>query len=452
MSSIFHTLRTYSGTILGFFIALLVGYVSPLAGNVIILGGVLFLVLSGKDEHLIILTLLVYMAGDSRNSEWSFAKTYRMFCLLGMFSRTVIYLVQRKTKIPAFYRWIIPFFITALVSASSSPVLSTALFKLFAFGIMLMVAFTYFPMILKKNHGALVQDIVVFILLVFASAFFLRLIGAPIVMMKDRFAGMFGNPNGLGIFATLTTCFLTIYMHINPRFRHICLWALFFGILNIVLSGSRTALGAQILFFFLYFFYQRGTRGVVFLWALLVPSVYLFFQIITPEDILISLGLGEYLRVDSLTSGSGRFLAWQVAITEITANPFFGQGFGFDEHFFVMLREKFQVTEHQGGVHNSFLTLMMNTGLVGTTLYILFLTNISLHIKKTKLLFPVMVAAMISANFEGWLPTSLGTFNIYFLLSLVLLLNYHELKAIAAKSWQPVSQGGSTLPQKLMPG
>jgi O-antigen ligase len=76
----------------------------------------------------------------------------------------------------------------------------------------------------------------------------------------------------------------------------------------------------------------------------------------------------------------------------------------------------------EGGVHNSYLILWLNTGLIGVIVYFrsFFLSFFKAN-KNTKLAFPIMFSVMFSINFEPWLMSSLNPFTIGFLLILTLM-------------------------------
>jgi O-antigen ligase len=66
---------------------------------------------------------------------------------------------------------------------------------------------------------------------------------------------------------------------------------------------------------------------------------------------------------------------------------------------------------HQGGVHNSFLTFWFDQGLVGLLIYLRSYVLVFIKsAKKTKYAFPAMFAISFTAFFESWLVGSLSAF------------------------------------------
>ena len=128
-------------------------------------------------------------------------------------------------------------------------------------------------------------------------------------------------------------------------------------------------------------------------------------------SILLSVGLGDFFRVNTLEEGSGRYIAWDFAWKQIQNNFFIGKGFGYDEFYMRQHYTALGKLGHQGGIHNSFLTFWMDQGVVG--LFIFLRSFVLMFIKaaqKTRLAFPIMFAIIFSALFESWLVGSLSAY------------------------------------------
>ena len=163
-------------------------------------------------------------------------------------------------------------------------------------------------------------------------------------------------------------------------------------------------------------------RRIIFLFGLLPMGVILLFTL-PWVDIINALGLNLYFRLSDLESGSGRLYAWEFAWSEFMKQPIWGRGFYFEEWLFkVQMPFHLWATGHQGGVHNSYLVLLLNTGAVGFGLLAYFFTRLFLSIKHKKFLIPFLPAMASSAMFESWLATSLTAFILMFLISLMIYL------------------------------
>lgn len=146
-------------------------------------------------------------------------------------------------------------------------------------------------------------------------------------------------------------------------------------------------------------------------------------------DILKAIGLGEYLRADNLENGSGRTFAWAYALKLIQNQFLVGRGFYYDDYVFFLHRHFLSAEGHQGGCHSTWLSLWLNTGIIGLILFLVgFLKTFFNAAVKSNMAIPMMFAIMFSATFEGWLQGSLNPFTIHMVL-LVTIITSDELVA-----------------------
>ena len=229
-----------------------------------------------------------------------------------------------------------------------------------------------------SNIESFQKDISYFVLSILGLGFIMAIFLPNFVFFKDslRYNGVFGNPNGLGIFCTLNYFFFRILG--RKRKNKLNKIVLFFLIFSVILTQARSSIFAIVIFEFIYFL----TKQNVLLGILGGLIFFIILLVFDPVEIFYSLNLNNVVRTDNLSTGSGRFLAWKFASTQIWTNPIFGNGFAYGEYFMGLNKDKFLYTEHQGGVHNSFLSLLINTGFVGFTCIILFFltTNTSIYI------------------------------------------------------------------------
>ncbi|HMP32546.1 MAG TPA: O-antigen ligase family protein, partial [Saprospiraceae bacterium] len=178
------------------------------------------------------------------------------------------------------------------------------------------------------------------------------------------------------------------------------------------------------------FIYNSSFRTYLkrFFWYIVVPTSVYLITTVDIVNILRDLGLSSALRTSQLASGSGRFFAWEIAILKIMESPFFGKGFGYNEYYFESLREFFITSEHQGLIHNSFITFVFNVGLFGFLAYLLFMYKVYQQVSHKHLIIPVLIPFVLSATFEDWMTASLNSFFIFFLLITILLQEYNTLK------------------------
>jgi O-antigen ligase len=137
-----------------------------------------------------------------------------------------------------------------------------------------------------------------------------------------------------------------------------------------------------------------------------------------------ALGMNDYMRVNTLQQGSGRFVAWDFCWKHIQESYWFGRGFEYTEYLFNIPANVYylQTLGHQGNAHNSFITLWLDTGLVGLSTFVLALASCFFSaIKKTRLALPLMYASLFSSFFESWLTASLNPFTIMLFITLAII-------------------------------
>ena len=199
---------------------------------------------------------------------------------------------------------------------------------------------------------------------------------------EHRIASFLENPNNLGSY-TILSIFIVLLLFLNEKEKKkksILLISFILLIINIVLSESRNALLA------------------LFLGAVLVAIIYdkraLIFSILLPI-IMFIIPQSRYRILDIFNpdQNSSRFKIWKSAELMIKDNPLFGSGY---DNFAVkyptyvyhnpdLLVHGSYKAQHP---HNIFLKIQSELGIIGTTLFILFLVltlfTLYKYIKSTK--------------------------------------------------------------------
>ena len=231
-----------------------------------------------------------------------------------------------------------------------------------------------------------------------------------------RWNGAFGNPNGLGLYLIVT---YTLYRAITLEFpgifsRREHIFYLLLAFTFLWMSGSRT-IGLSISVFELSL---QGFKYSRQLTVLAVGVFIIYFDYINEfiVNALYQLGLSQELRLDSLDEGSGRFIAWQFAWEHIQQKTLiFGKGLGYDEELMRANAPTLTRLGHEGGVHNSYLILWLDTGIIGLVAFLFSLLSLFIEGFKKK---PVL----ISANFEPWITASLNPYTCTLLCTMTLML------------------------------
>jgi hypothetical protein len=221
-------------------------------------------------------------------------------------------------------------------------------------------------------------------------------------------------------------------------------------LLCIVLSGSRTSLVATTIFLVFQRFFSRSPfLGFIALIAAIGIGEAVSSNI---EAIVSALGLEEYLRMETLEGGSGRYFAWQFAWVHIQDYFVFGGGFANDEHIFAKWRLYLEMMGHQGGAHSTYLSMWLNVGIVGL---LIFLRSLFLVFIKAAKIAPVSLAILFSLLFsityESWLVGSLNPFTILLIIIMTLvtepeIVNWQE-PAAAEDAPGPEHADGDMPPQ-----
>jgi O-antigen ligase len=233
---------------------------------------------------------------------------------------------------------------------------------------------------------------------------------------------MLGNPNGLGIFCLLY--FLLFYI-IQDNFQGLFTnreKAIVYTLiaLSLIMSGSRNSLVALMIFLFFSYF----TRISPFIAIVAFTLMMLAYQYISNNIITVAQGLGlsDYFRVSTLQDASGRFIAWNFAMDNIKQSPWLGKGFEYTNYLYLVNEDYLSDLGHNGNAHNSYLTLWLDTGLLGGIAYLwAFFGSFIQAAKRTRLAVPLMLAVVFSTFFESWLTASLNPFTIQLLMILTIL-------------------------------
>ncbi len=183
--------------------------------------------------------------------------------------------------------------------------------------------------------------------------------------------------------------------------------ALFFQIFTLVLTFSRAALLAYFMGSALLFFYSRKSE-----WKPLakVIGLSLVFSALFLLPALQDRGGIFNYNATVQSSDQGRVLFHEIAFNMIREHPLFGVGFN---HFLVRMQE-FAPTVLAGDqffpVHNIYLLIASEEGIIGLLLFSLFLASILFRVFKSEM---TLERATLLAIFVGFLL--IGCFDFYLL-------------------------------------
>jgi O-antigen ligase len=390
----------------GFIIILVLSDMSPLLKPMMI-------VKSAKNTYIVALSLIFFL------ERYRFAPMSRLFNIF------------------------LPFFLYSLFPLVFSNNLAVALQKTVSYALMYLIVPNYILYNYRRQGWEFFRNLVWFLVAILVAGFIMLYFGEFWAYVGGRFRGLFGNPNGMAIYTYLVVVLATVVMSINRELFTFREKVVIYVILAYFLfaSGSRASLVSTTIFLlFFRFFSASPFLGFVGLIALIGISEVVSANI---ETIVIALGLEKFFRLETLRDGSGRYFAWEFTWGHIQDYFVFGGGFANDERIMRKWRIYLERMGHQGGVHNSYLSMWLNVGVVGLALY---LRSFFLLFIKASKLAPVSLAIMFSVLFsimyESWLVGSLNPYTIVLLMTMTIvteeeITNWQELGAPTGLASEP---------------
>ena len=339
---------------------------------------------------------------------------------------TIVFLIDQARFMPysKVFSIFLPFFAFSLIPLLRSEAPLTGIQKTLSYALLYLVVPNYVLMNFRRQGWVFFKNLIYFIVTILVVSYLITYIRPHWVLENGRYRGMFGNPNGLGIFTFLSFVLTTVVVHLRPQLFSFRQKVVVFGVLIFFLveCGSRTSITATLLFFlFSRFFRLSPFIGFVVFMLFLAVAEVIQSNLTT---IVIDLGLEKYFRIETLQDGSGRYFAWGFAWQKINEDGYFllGGGFGSDEYVMRQNYPYLRSMGHHGGVHNSYLTLWFNLGIIG--LLVFFRSFVLIFVKANKrvpIAFAVMFATLFSIMYESWLAGSLNPYTILLLTTMTLL-------------------------------
>lgn len=384
----------------------------------------MLLLLRTNDQiniFLALLTMLIF--SDGRAQMFQFAVDAKVAIVLLVFLNIVFKWKDYRVFPNPIFNYMIPFFVFAVLATFWS----VAPFVAFQKSVSYALIFFIVPLLISRaihEEIELGKEFLAYAVVLFGAGLVVNFVSPDFTSLVGRYRGFFGNPNGLGIFLVVSfTCAYLLWVTYKDdvKFGKLpYLFLLFFG-LSLIYSGSRTALFSVVIFFiFLRLRYFTNFATIAGFLVLILGYEYFFMRL---PEIITALGVGDYLRIETLKEGSGRNVAWAFAWDQIQNVFYAGGGFGYTEHVFYRHGIELSRLGHQGNAHSSYLTLWLDTGLIGIVLYVFGFIRITLKgIRESTYTLPVVFAVAFSTYFESWLAASLNPFTSVFLMALTVLV------------------------------
>ncbi len=319
--------------------------------------------------------------------------------------------------------YFIPFLIVVAIGLIDSIKFTVGFQKTISYGLMYLCIPLYVVYLHRKREENFWKALFTFIIGLMTIGIVLRFAAPDIGMKAGRFKGVLGNPNGLGIFLNLTFILWILLRKLKlatfTKKENIYIGVVIF--ISLIWTGSRNGMMSVFLFYMLYKFIQiNWFLAIIILASILTFQDQLFLVFVGVVEFF---GLQEFFRIDSIEEGSGRKVAWVFAWQEIQQYFFIGGGFGHDEH--VMRPNYFWLSRlgHQGGVHNSYLSMWFDAGIIGLTMYFGGVIAFMIKAMKNNYIVIAFIASIaFNVYFESWLVASLNPFTIIYLIIITIFV------------------------------
>lgn len=374
-------------------------------------------------EALVFLLILLILA-DSREWFMQPAKGLRLPAI-GILAAYSAAMAARIGVSPMIY-WFLPFIAVAMLAAPRGGQTALALSKTLSYLLVIGVVVQYGTRLVRDRCWEVARAVERLIAYANWAGLTLIIFAPSIAIFAGmRFRGIMGNPDGVGVLATLTLPFqLAMLDHEEPRRKRWIKLAILATVLSAILSGSRGALVGMALIP-LARWVARGRWPLKMAAGVLAVGLFVGgLKAINSADQIALTNAGTALRAETLASGGGRFFAWQYAMEYINSSPVIGRGFAFDELVFSDDYRDVIFTErggHQGGIHNGYLGLALNTGYLGLALYLLFVAVFVYRTRQWVAVAPLIAAGAWSSIVEGWVTASLNAYTLLFYIELLIM-------------------------------
>lgn len=366
--------------------------------------------------------LFILVLSDNLQYATDFAKVYKNIYIILL---TAIVLLDRLNfdSFNGVFKYFLPFILVALVGLYASPIAFTSAQKTLSYLLLFLVVPQFIIVSFREYGPIVIKDLLFFALCLVLIGFVLRYTDPAIAISHGgRFRAIFGNPNGLGIYASLLLILTVLAReYFGGLFsKNELRWLIIPLLLAILLSGSRTSILAAILFLLFVRFYRYSP----FIGFIAFVGIAFAAEIVSSNlvELVRAFKLEEYFRLETLEEGSGRFIAWNFAWQEIQNQFWFGRGFAYDEWYMDRHQDFLNILGHQGGVHNTYLIIWLNTGIIGLLLFLrawvlLFIAGS----RNTAVAIPALYLVLFSVSLEPWLAASLNPFTILLITSIVIM-------------------------------
>lgn len=225
-----------------------------------------------------------------------------------------------------------------------------------------------------------------------------------------RSAGLFMNPNITAHMAVMLLPFIMLGIR-TFKFR---LLAVFIAFAISIVTASRSAtmaLALSIGAFALFSFFPR-LRFISILLVVLSATLISAYGVDIVSAVIAKYSITGDSRL-LYTGYNSRDILMQIAIERFKGQPWFGLGFD---------GAKFELDGHELGTHNGLLDLLLRFGIIGTSIFAIFMLYLGFMISRQKKPFkPVSAMAIVAIMSLSTNSSTFFVFNYLFLYVVVLI-------------------------------
>ncbi len=363
--------------------------------------------------------LLVLVLSDIEKDMFPMMRVFKNAKNFYVLAIAMIFLLEVKRFAPlsSVFNIFLPFFIYSIFPLVFSNNMVVGLQKTISYWLMFLLVPNYVLYNYRRLGWDFIRNLLFFMVAILLAGFVMQFVDPSLTQIAGRYRGHFRQPQWHG-YLLLPHPDASAWWFPSTRafFRSgngSCFSARI--IYFLIVSGSRASLSAAMIFLVFHRFFAASP----FLGLIGLVSLLFVVEVVSSnlEAIIVSLGLEEYFRLETLEDGSGRYFAWYFSWQHVQNYFVFGGGFSNDENIMHRARLFLEKEGHQGGVHNTYLSMWLNVGIVGL---LLFLRSFFLLFIKASKLVPMSTAVLFSCLFsimyESWLMGSLNPYTIVLLM------------------------------------
>jgi O-antigen ligase len=355
--------------------------------------------------------ITIIIMSDSRAGALTYTSSLKVIYVLAM----IAFLFLDKDRfqpLSEYYKPFLPFFAFSIPLIFLNPTPFSSFQRAISYNLIFFIIPNYFLVCFKEEGEQFLKDLICFLCLVLLiSIIIIPIYREDILFINGRYNGLLGNPNGMGLYVSLLFIFHYITDQLFPNLFSRQEKILNFSLIlfSIFYCGSRNAIITILIFYaFIRFFKISYVLGVIsMLLIVLLKDLIGDFMLYLVD----AFGLSEFYRVENVDKGSGRLVAWIFGWENVQENFFFGRGFNYTNYLYRLNFDKLARLGHQGNAHNSYLTIWLDTGIIGLILLLrgLFLSYIRVF-NVSPLFLPALLSILFSMFFESWFAASLNPF------------------------------------------